>query len=51
MKSAFKVGDRLAMLLQGKIVIEGTPAEIEASADPVVRQFMEGSSEGPIQPV
>ena len=51
LKSAFKVGDRLAMLLQGKIVIEGTPAEIEASADPVVRQFMEGSSEGPIQPV
>ena len=51
LKSAFKVGDRLAMLLGGRIIIEGTPAEWQASDDPVVRQFMEGTSEGPIQPV
>jgi phospholipid/cholesterol/gamma-HCH transport system ATP-binding protein len=51
LKSAFKVGDRLAMLLNGRIVASGTPAELQASADPVVRQFLEGTSEGPIQPV
>ena len=51
LRSAFKVGDRLAMLLNGHIVAQGTPAEMQASADPVVRQFLEGTSEGPIQPV
>src|SRR5438552_10708351 len=51
LKSAFKLGDRLAMLLGGRIVHEGTPQEMQASRDPVVRQFLEGTSEGPIQPV
>lgn len=51
LKSAFKIGDRLALLLGGRIVHEGTPAEMQASRDPVVRQFLEGTSEGPIQPV
>src|SRR5262249_32790884 len=51
LKSAFKVGDRLAMLLGGRIVVQGTPAELQASSNPVVRQFVEGTSEGPIQPV
>jgi phospholipid/cholesterol/gamma-HCH transport system ATP-binding protein len=50
LKSAFAVADRLAMLLGGRIVWEGTPEEMRASADPVVRQFMLGTSEGPIQP-
>jgi phospholipid/cholesterol/gamma-HCH transport system ATP-binding protein len=51
LKSAFKVGDRLAMLLNGHIVFDGTPATFEASTDPVVKQFREGTSEGPIQPI
>jgi len=49
--SAFKVGDRMAMLLEGRIVFSGTPQEMRDSRDPVVRQFLEGSSDGPIQPV
>jgi phospholipid/cholesterol/gamma-HCH transport system ATP-binding protein len=51
MTSAYKVGDRLAMLNEGKIVFTGTPDEARATRDPLVRQFIEGSSEGPIQPV
>jgi phospholipid/cholesterol/gamma-HCH transport system ATP-binding protein len=51
LKSAFKIGDRLALLLGGHIVHEGTPDEMQANRDPVVRQFLEGTSEGPIQPV
>jgi phospholipid/cholesterol/gamma-HCH transport system ATP-binding protein len=51
MKSAYVVGDRLAMLYQGKIVFMGTPEDIRSSRDPMVHQFIEGSSEGPIQPV
>jgi phospholipid/cholesterol/gamma-HCH transport system ATP-binding protein len=42
MRSAFTVGDRVAMLYQGAIRQVGTVAEIQATVDPVVRQFIEG---------
>jgi phospholipid/cholesterol/gamma-HCH transport system ATP-binding protein len=42
MRSAFSVGDRVAMLHQGSIRQVGTAAEIQASDDPLVRQFIEG---------
>ncbi len=47
--SAYKVGDRMAMLHEGKVVFDGTPEETRTTKDPLVRQFFEGSSEGPIQ--
>ena len=47
--SAYKVGDRIAMLNDGKVVFQGTPEETRATRDPMVKQFIEGSSEGPIQ--
>ncbi|MGH7497984.1 MAG: ABC transporter ATP-binding protein [Gemmatimonadales bacterium] len=42
MRSAFTVGDRIAMLHDGVIRQAGTVAEIRATTDPVVRQFIEG---------
>jgi phospholipid/cholesterol/gamma-HCH transport system ATP-binding protein len=42
MRSAFTVGDRVAMLYPGAIRQVGTVEEIQASDDPVVRQFIEG---------
>jgi phospholipid/cholesterol/gamma-HCH transport system ATP-binding protein len=42
MRSAYTVGDRIAMLYEGSIRQVGTVAEIQASEDPVVRQFIEG---------
>jgi len=48
MKSAFKVADRVALLYGGRIVEEGTPAAIAASANPVVQQFINGRAAGPI---
>jgi len=42
MKSAYTVGDRIAMLYEGKIRQVGTVEEIQATEDPVVRQFIEG---------
>jgi phospholipid/cholesterol/gamma-HCH transport system ATP-binding protein len=42
MRSAFAVGDRIAMLHEGRIRQVGTAEEIRASTDPVVRQFIEG---------
>lgn len=46
---AFKIANRIAMLFEGDIIEVGTPAEIEASANPMVHQFITGSAEGPIQ--
>ena len=45
MRSAFKISDRIALLYQGKIVIAGTPREIECSDLPLVRQFIAGTME------
>ena len=42
MRSAFTVGDRIAMLYEGRIRQAGTPDEMRGSEDPVVRQFIEG---------
>jgi phospholipid/cholesterol/gamma-HCH transport system ATP-binding protein len=42
MPSAYAVGDRIAMLYEGVIRQAGTVAEIRATTDPVVRQFIEG---------
>ncbi|HEU4697879.1 MAG TPA: ATP-binding cassette domain-containing protein [Gemmatimonadales bacterium] len=42
MRSAFTVGDRIAMLYEGTIRQVGTVEEIRATTDPVVRQFIEG---------
>lgn len=45
MRSAYTVGDRIAMLYEGRIRQAGTIAEIQRTADPVVRQFIEGRPE------
>jgi phospholipid/cholesterol/gamma-HCH transport system ATP-binding protein len=48
MKSAYRVGDKLAMLYQGKIIAEGTPEEIQKTDNAVVHQFINGLAHGPI---
>jgi phospholipid/cholesterol/gamma-HCH transport system ATP-binding protein len=48
MTSAYKVGNRIAMLYDGKIIAVGTPDEIRNSSDRVVQQFITGSAHGPI---
>jgi len=45
LQSAFQVADRLALLDDGVIRAAGTPGELRASTDPVVRQFIEGRPE------
>lgn len=40
LESAFQVGDRVALLTEGRLRACGTPDEILASEDPVVQRFM-----------
>jgi phospholipid/cholesterol/gamma-HCH transport system ATP-binding protein len=49
LRSIFTVADRIAMIYQGEIRLDGTPAEFKATDDPVVRQFIRGLPEGPMQ--
>ncbi len=49
MKSAYKISNRIAMLYEGKIIEVETPQNIQNSTNPIVRQFVTGSAEGPIK--
>jgi phospholipid/cholesterol/gamma-HCH transport system ATP-binding protein len=46
--SVYEMADYMAMLYNGKIIAYGTVAEIRASGDPFVIQFIRGEIEGPI---
>ncbi len=48
MDSAFRVATKMAMLYQGKIIEAGKPEQFKQSENPVVAQFLSGSTEGPI---
>ncbi len=45
----FSIAQRVAMLFQGTIIQEGPTGEFQESRHPVVRQFIDGSLDGPIQ--
>ena len=49
MASARKFADRIAMLYKGKIVWQGSVQELDTTDNPYVRQFVQGSSHGPIK--
>lgn len=44
MVSAYKVGNVMSMLHDGRVIYTGTPDEIRTTADPLVRQFITGDS-------
>jgi phospholipid/cholesterol/gamma-HCH transport system ATP-binding protein len=48
MDSAFRIGTRMAMLYQGKIIEDAEPEQFKQSKNPVVAQFLSGSTQGPI---
>lgn len=49
MASVRKIADRVAMLYQGKVIWSGTVAEMDATDNPFVQQFIHGRSHGPIE--
>ncbi|MBQ8465472.1 MAG: ATP-binding cassette domain-containing protein [Alphaproteobacteria bacterium] len=48
MASARKIADKIAMLYKGKIIWQGTVKEMDKTDNPYVKQFIKGSSQGPI---
>ncbi len=48
-ESVLRTSDRVALLHEGRILEFGTPEELQNSDNAVVRQFLEGRAEGPIQ--
>ncbi len=48
---AFEVADYMAMIYEGRIVFHGEPEMFQQTTDPLVRQFVEGKLEGPINPI
>jgi phospholipid/cholesterol/gamma-HCH transport system ATP-binding protein len=46
--SAMRISDKIIMLSKGKVIANGSPAELENSSDPRVKQFIKGNPDGPI---
>ncbi len=51
MISVYKIATRIAMMYQGRIRQTGSVEEIRQSKDPVVQQFITGSTQGPIMDI
>lgn len=47
--SIFGIADRVAFIYQGRVHCVATPAELRASPDAVVQQFINGQSSGPME--
>jgi len=45
MASAFRVADRIVMLHEGKLIIDGSPQQIKDSTNPVVHHFVTGEAD------
>jgi phospholipid/cholesterol/gamma-HCH transport system ATP-binding protein len=48
LRSVLSTADHIAFIHEGAIYFEGTPAELQATQDPVLRQFMSGGLVGPL---
>ena len=49
MHSARKIGDRITMLYQGKLIWDGAARDVDHADNPFVDQFVHGNAEGPIK--
>lgn len=45
---SFAIADQVYVVGQGKLIAQGTPAELSNSQDAYVRQFLDGEPDGPI---
>lgn len=47
--ATFRIADRVILLADGKVVAQGSPAQIRANRDPLVRQFIGLEANGPVR--
>jgi phospholipid/cholesterol/gamma-HCH transport system ATP-binding protein len=45
---SLKIVDYIYFIAEGRVIAHGTPAEVRASHDPFVRQFVDGQPDGPV---
>ena len=43
--TVYEIGDRVSMMYEGIVHFNGTPEELRATSDPIVRQFLERTDE------
>ncbi|RZL00887.1 MAG: ABC transporter ATP-binding protein [Rubrivivax sp.] len=46
---SFSIADHIVLLANGRIAAQGTPAEMRASEDPLVKQFVTAAPDGPVR--
>ena len=49
LEETFRIADQVVILANGKIAAQGTPDEVRHSSDPLVHQFVNALSEGPVK--
>ena len=49
LEETFRIADKVIILANGGIAAEGTPDEVRNSKDPLVHQFVNALSEGPVE--
>ena len=49
LEETFRIADKVIILANGRIAAEGTPQEVRTSTDPLVHQFVNALSEGPVK--
>ena len=49
LEETFRIADQVIILANGRIAAQGAPAQVLASDDPLVRQFVHAQPDGPVQ--
>jgi phospholipid/cholesterol/gamma-HCH transport system ATP-binding protein len=49
LEETFRIADKVIILANGGVAAQGTPDEVRHSADPLVHQFVNALSEGPVK--
>jgi phospholipid/cholesterol/gamma-HCH transport system ATP-binding protein len=49
LEETLRIADQVIILANGRIAAQGTPAQVMASDDPLVRQFVHAQPEGPVR--
>ena len=49
LESTFQVADHIIVLANGEVALQGTPDEVRASDNPLIRQYVTASPDGPVR--